>query len=360
MKICWFNHRCISHPEAGGSEVHLHQIASRLIFFGHDVTVFCESVSGLSSTETIDGVKYHRRGNRFTLHLWALWVLLTQRFDLVIDDIAHAAPWGSPLLHKNVVAIVHHVHGKVLLKETGSLLGRILMLAEALIPSIYSNTPFITVSESSKASLINLGIKDENISIIHNGVELVESKEKKNQTPQLIYFGRYKKYKNIELLLEIFNKLNEEQPDSKLILAGKNTDHPHLATQINSLGLHNSVTQYGQVSEQEKADLLASSWVHLTTSSVEGWSITTIEAAIHGTPTVAFNVKGLRDSILHNKTGVLVPAFDQNLFLSEIRFLIHDRERLSRMSADTRDNAFNFTWENSADRFNSAIMEGNL
>lgn len=358
MNICWFNHRCLKHPESGGSEEHLHQIASRLVSYGHKVTVICENVDGVPKRQVIDGVTYSRGGNRFTLHFRAIWTILTSKYDLIIDDIAHAVPWASPLFHNNVIGLIHHIHGDILLSETGPILGRILRYAESLIPFLYGDTPFITVSNSSKKSLTKLGVPEENITIIHNGITLQESTTSKTSYPQLIYFGRYKKYKNIESILSIFKKLNQDNPESKLLLAGRGTDHSDLANIISSFDLEHSVQQIGTVSESEKIELFGSSWVNLIASSVEGWSIVTIEAAGYGTPTVAFDVEGLRDSVQHMETGVLVPFGDEETFVNELGSLINDPTKLSEFSNNARNRAKQYTWDAAAERFLELITRG--
>lgn len=355
MNICWFNHRCIKHPYSGGSEEHLHQISKRLVERGNDVTVFCEAYPGLPEIESIDNVTYSRGGNRFTVHLRALWTTMSSQFDIYVDDIAHAVPWGSSLLRKNVIAIVHHIHGDVLYSETGPILGRILRFAESLIPYIYKNKRFIVVSQSTKTNLTDLGVKPENITVVHNGVEHTVTQIKKADNPQLIYFGRYKKYKNIDKILSIFKKVHSKYPETSLILAGKGTNHSVLTSNIASLNLKDAVQQIGSVSEQEKADLLASSWVNLVSSSVEGWSITTIEAARHGTPTIAFNVDGLRDSIKHNQTGILVPYCDEEQYLAELTSLIDDPDRLIELSIHAAVHASSYTWDIAFEQFNELL-----
>ena len=64
----------------------------------------------------------------------------------------------------------------------------------------------------------------------------------------------------------------------------------------------------GRVPEQAKADLLSSAWLTVAPSLAEGWGLTVLEANTLGTPAVAYDVPGLRDSVRDGRTGWLVPA----------------------------------------------------
>jgi len=57
MKILIFNWQDIRNPLAGGAEVHLHEIFSRIAGMGHRVTLFCSSFPGAAVEETIDGIR---------------------------------------------------------------------------------------------------------------------------------------------------------------------------------------------------------------------------------------------------------------------------------------------------------------
>src|SRR5207302_1905108 len=71
MKILIFNWQDIRNPLAGGAEVHLHEIFSRIARMGHEVTLFCSSFRGAEAEETIDGIRVIRRGGRhlFNFHV---------------------------------------------------------------------------------------------------------------------------------------------------------------------------------------------------------------------------------------------------------------------------------------------------
>ena len=62
--ILFINWRDIRNPEAGGAEVHLHEISSRIAARGNKVTVLASSFDGSADEEEIDGVRVVRCGGK--------------------------------------------------------------------------------------------------------------------------------------------------------------------------------------------------------------------------------------------------------------------------------------------------------
>jgi len=81
---------------------------------------------------------------------------------------------------------------------------------------------------------------------------------------------------------------------------------------------------------------------------MEGWGITTIEANACGTPTVASNVAGLRDSVYNPHSGFLVPYGDVDEFTNKITLLIEDKKIRTLMSQESVQWAKKFDWNKSA------------
>ena len=114
------------------------------------------------------------------------------------------------------------------------------------------------------------------------------------------------------------------------------------------LELENSVTFEGFVSEDEKLEILRSSWINVYPSPKEGWGITNVEAAACGTPSVASDSPGLRESVLDGVTGFLVPHDSVGAWASAIRRLVEDPELRAAMGARAVTHAQRFTWEQTA------------
>src|SRR2546423_12079894 len=92
--------------------------------------------------------------------------------------------------------------------------------------------------------------------------------------------------------------------------AGAGAYRPRLEALARSLDLGERVRFLGRISEAEKLGLLRRAWALVFASPKEGWGITNLEAAASGTPVVASNSPGIRESVRDGQTGYLVPHSD--------------------------------------------------
>ena len=124
---------------------------------------------------------------------------------------------------------------------------------------------------------------------------------------------------------------------------------------VGLLGVADRVRFLGYVSEDEKLDLMRRAWVHVLTSPKEGWGITNLEAGACGTPTVASDAPGLRESVVHGETGLLVPHEDETALVNALEGLIADAGRREEMGARARAYAERFTWDAAAERLEERL-----
>lgn len=349
MKILVFNWRCWKHPLAGGAEKYLYEISKRLVKRGHEITWFVSSFKGAKERELSEGIEIIRKGGRFSVYLYAFWYYLRnlrkKGFDVIIDGI-NGVPFFTPLYVRGAkkIAVIHHIVGwKIFSKELRLYQAVLAWVAEKLIPILYFSVPFITVSESGKKEL-----KVRKVSIVPNGVdELFFQSSEKSPNPVVIYLGRWKKYKRLDLLLEAFKIVKKRVEDAELWLAGRGDWKPK---SIEGLKV------FGFVDERKKKELLSKAWVFVTPSEKEGWCITVIEANACGTPAIAYDVPGLRDSIVDGETGFLVKEDGDIEKLAEaiIRVLTDNKLR-RRLSENAIKWARRFSWDKSAEEFERII-----
>src|SRR5688500_18523118 len=96
-RILWFNWRDIKHPDAGGAEVYTHEVASRLVKKGYDITLFTADIPSRIKQEVIDGVKIVRNGGKFNVYKKAeqFYKKNKRDFDVIIDEI-NGRPFLTP------------------------------------------------------------------------------------------------------------------------------------------------------------------------------------------------------------------------------------------------------------------------
>ena len=366
MKILVLNWLDSENPQAGGAEVHLHEIFRRLVSWGHSVTLLCSAWPGSARRTTLDGIEVHRVGSRYTLSLVAPVYfrrrLRAERFDVVVEDL-NKVPFFSPFwgVGAPVTLIVHHLFGTAAFQEASLPVAAATWLLELPLPRVFRSVPTVAVSESTAEDLARRGMRRDGIEIIPNGVDLEvlapPASEERFPEPTLLYLGRLKRYKRVDLLLRAVAALVERGTSCRLLIAGRGDDQPRLEALRGSLDLQQHVEFLGFVSEEEKGELLRKSWINLLTSVKEGWGISNLEAAACATPTIASDVPGLRDSVLDGQTGFLVPHEDVEVLSRRIEELLEDEDKRAKMGTAARRFAERFSWDASARAMEKFLRE---
>ena len=368
MKILVLNWLDRENPQSGGAEVHLHEIFRRLVEWGHSVTLLCSAWPGCERRATLDGIDVHRVGGRYTLSLAAPIYfrrrLRTEGFDVVVEDL-NKVPFFAPLwgVGAPVALIVHHLFGATAFQEASLPVAAATWLLERPVPRVFRSVPTVAVSDSTVEDLVRRGLPRSRIEIIHNGVDLEVLSplppEERFPEATLLFLGRLKRYKRVDLLLEAVAALVRRGISCRLLVAGRGDDQPRLEALRKSLKISEHVDFLGFISDAEKRDLLQKGWIHLLTSANEGWGISNLEAAACGTPTIASDVPGLRDSVVDGQTGFLVPHGDVETLSRRIEDLLGDDEKRKRLGVGARSFAEGFGWDASA-RAMEAFLSGTL
>jgi len=355
MRILIFNWRDITHPWSGGAEVYIHEIGKRLVKKGYDITLFCGEYLGCEEETVIDGIKIIRKGGQYSLYLYApIYYLLKLRKNIdIIIDCENGIPFFTPLFsRKKKICVVHHIHRDVFDKELPfylSWLGK--FLEGFLMPLVYKKIDFVAVSPSTKKAMINLGINKENIRLIYNGMNGQFAPDFSKKKSNLIaYVGRIKRYKQLDHLVKAFRIVKDKIQDAELVIAGKGNlvEIEELAKRLNL-----KICLYNGITDEEKFDLLQKAKVFVTTSMKEGWGLTVIEANRCGTPVVAYDVDGLRDSIRNNETGLLVKSGDIRQIGESIIKIIDNNDL--QMNIRALEWSKKFDWDKSTEEFEKAI-----
>ena len=355
MRILVANWQDRLNPRGGGAEIHLHEVFGRLAA-RHEVTLLVSGFEGAAERETIDGMQVHRTGRRYTYNLHAPRYyqkrLRNPGFDVFVEDL-NKVPLFAPFWVKEpTVLLVHHLFGTVAFQEASLPLATATWLLEKPIPAVYRKLPTMAVSRSTADDLMRRGFSSDRIEVIPNGVDLGFYNPGPAVTrfpePTLLYLGRLKKYKRVDLIIDAFARVRVAFPSACLIIAGQGDARPALEAQIARLGLENAVQLPGFVTDQEKRDLFRRTWVHLLTSPKEGWGITNVEAAACGTPTIASNSPGLRDSVEDGRTGFLVPHGDVAALAARIEQLLGNPTLRNQLGEQALAFAQRFTWERAA------------
>jgi glycosyltransferase involved in cell wall biosynthesis len=342
------------HPEAGGSEVYVHEISRELIAQGHHVTLRTSRPPGARRREVVDGVHIDRRGGRLGVYLWGLAHLLWgpgRRADIVVDVI-NGVPFAAPLVRRQgVIGLVHHVHRQQWHLIYPGAAGRLGWFVEShLVPMLYRRLPVITVSEATKADLVALGLAPEFVTVVRNGLTTRPSEALRSATPRMVVLARLVPHKQIEHVLDAVAATRGQHPELTLDVIGDGWWRGVLEEHASRLGLDDRVTFHGHVDDARRDDLLAGAWLQVLPSAKEGWGIAVTEAAAQGTPTMGYRTSGgLGESITDGVTGWLVD--DHAELVTRVGEVLASPEELRKRGRAARRAALQLDWSASGRAF---------
>ena len=353
MKVLVVNWQDRENPQAGGAEIHLHEIFGRIAAMGHDVTLLCGGWRGCAPRTRLDGMDVYRVGTRYTFPLlvsgFFRTTLASENFDVLVEDInkvpLFTPGWGGP----TVVALVPHLFGGTAFQEVSAPIATVVWLAERPIATVYAHAGFHAISESTADDLVERGVRRERIRVIHPGIDTTRftpSPAARASTPMFTYLGRLKRYKGIEIAVRAFARL--AHPTARLDIAGTGDHRPALEALVRLLDLGDRVRFLGFITEEEKLALLRRSWALVFASPKEGWGITNLEAAACGTPVIASASPGLRESVVDGQTGYLVPHGDDAAMAAAMSRIAASPALVAQLGQGGRRFAETFSWDRAA------------
>jgi glycosyltransferase involved in cell wall biosynthesis len=352
------NERDIRHPQAGGAEVHFHEIFRRLAAAGDRVTLIASGWAGAPPREVVDGIEVVRVGARVSYYPAAIREYRRQRraatIDVVVEDLNKFPFYSRYWVREPVVVLVHHLLGRTAFQQVSFPIAAATFVAEALAPRLYRGLPVVAVSPSTCEELVRAGMRRADIRIVPNGLDHDRYRPDaapRAGVPTVLALGRIEPYKRTEMLVDAVASLL----GVRLVVAGTGTAAAALGAHVAARGLGDRVELRGFVDDDEKVRLLHEAHVVATASQKEGWGLTVLEAAACGTPAVAFDVPGLRDAIRGEETGLLVREQQADALAAGIRRLLDDAPLRARLAAGAIAWAARFTWDGAAAEVSEVI-----
>jgi len=351
-------------PLSGGAETHLHALFGRLARRGHQVTALVSRWAGCAPRATLDGIDVHRAGTRYTFSLAAPRYykrhLASRGFDVVVEDLNKVPLFTPYWTSAPVVLLAHHLFGGSAFHAASPPVAAATWLLERPVPTVFRGRAAIAVSESTKADLVKRGMRADLIHVVPNGIDLeyfTPGTGPRAARPTLLFVGRLKKYKRVDLAIDALEMLVKQNVDAELHVLGEGDERSALEAHVRRRGLEDRVKFLGYVTESEKREALRSAWVHVLTSEKEGWGIANLEAAACGTPSVASDSPGLRESVVDGKTGLLVPHGSAQALAAAVQTLIGAPDRGAGMGRQGRAFAEAFSWDRAADGVEKVLLQ---
>lgn len=357
MRILVVNWNDRTNPQAGGAEVHLHEIFSRIAARGHEVHLLCSGWSGAAAEDVVDGMAVHRVSSRYGFAVTgrAAFSRLAARIapDVVVEDV-NKIPLNLPRRWRGpFVLLVPHLFGSTAFRELPAPLAAVVWAAERPMPGVYAGTPVHAISTSTRDDLVARGFRSDLIRVIYPGVDTAhfapDPSVVRESVPTFLYVGRLKRYKQVSDAIAALSSLKAGgRWPVRLWIAGTGDDRPRLERMVRDAGVAGDVEFLGFVSEERKLELYRRAWAVVLPSLKEGWGITNLEAAGCGTAALAADNSALRESVRHGETGYLVPTGDVAALADAMRRIASDEDLRERLGRGARAFAESFSWERTA------------
>lgn len=351
MRVLILNWRDPKNPKSGGAEIVTFRHAKAWVEAGHKVTWFTTKFKDSLDKETIAGIEIVRRGNSLSVYPYAFFYYLFggKIFDLVIDEI-HGVPFFTPLyVRRKKIAFIHEVAQEIWDYMYPFPLNKFGKILEKSYLKLYKNVFFWTDALSTIDDLVKFGINRRLCRAIpcpieNKTLDILPIKEVK---PTFIFVSRIVKMKGIENVIKAFLKIKSQEKDARLWILGDGEKKyiAKLKSIVRDYGIERNVNFYGHVSSKTKLELMGRSHLLLHASVREGWGLVVLEAASQGTPTVAYNISGLRDSIKNGKTGITLECNSPEELAKEALFLIRDKIKYKAFQENGMNWAKSLKWD---------------
>lgn len=205
----------------------------------------------------------------------------------------------------------------------------------------------VAVLSTEDAAFVHsaLQVAPERVHVLFNGVEqhLLDIEWQPSERPQLLFLGTWISRKGTELLTQVFRQLRTSYPWLEMCLAG--TGLPaHKVLAPFSEEERRAVTVLPKVGRGEIARILGRDQIFVLPSYFEGMPLSLLEAMAAGLPCVTSDTCGMRDLLLHAKTGFLLPPGQEELWREQLESLLKSPETRKQVGAAARIAAQRRTW----------------
>jgi glycosyltransferase involved in cell wall biosynthesis len=347
MRFLMLNWRDPVNPKAGGAERVSQGYLGALVDRGHDVWWFANDFPGGAPVETVQGIKIVRGGGKGTSVARAIqWYRRQAPFDLVIDQ-HHGIPWFAPWWSgTNCVAYIHEVLGPIWRAFYPWPLSTVGRCQERWTHWLYRNVAFWVGSESTQRALRQRGVRE--VTVIHYGIDQVPLAELEpkplGQPLRLIVVSRLAPNKRIDHAILAVNLLLRRGIKAHVTIVGTGEIENQLRQLVSQLGLAQSVSFTGQLSETDKDARLREAHLLVHTSIREGWGLNVLEANALGTPAIVYPVDGLIDATLHGQTGIVTREETPESLAEGLAGLLAAPEPYERFRVNACERTKAFQW----------------
>lgn len=355
MNIVWFSWKDINHPLAGGAEVVSSELRKNLVADGHSVTLLTARYSKSTKYETTQGIKVVRLGNKITTYLLCstYYILkLRKGSDYIIDEMNTLPFWAGLFTRKKKVLLAYQLAREVWFYQLPKPLSYIGYYIEPIYLKILSKIYKQAITESASAANELKKYGFSNVGVFRVGMHTTPIDKfqslKPSKNPNILFFGSFRPMKRPDNAFIAFEKAKKIIPGLRMTMAGSTEGGyaSELIARIDKSIYKNDINILGKVSAKKKEIIMRHSTVSIVTSVKEGWGLIVTEAGAMGCPAIAYDVDGLRDSVVEGKTGVLVENGNTDKLADAIVSICKDNNLRNFLALGAWEYSHNFNFKN--------------
>ena len=355
--VAW---RDLDDPEAGGSELHSHEIASRWAEAGLEVTFRTSAVPGMPEQIERCGYRVVRRHGRYAVFPAVAYAGLQSASPSdALVEVWNGMPFFSPLWFRGPrMVFLHHVHAEMWRMVLPGWLASIGASIESVAaPPLYRNSAIVTLSESSKKEIVSmLRVPASNVTVVAPGVDAgFHVGGTRSDEPLVLAVGRLVPVKRFDILIEALALVKREIPQLRAVIIGEGYERNRLESLSRKLGASSWLSLPGRVEQKDMRSWYQRAWVVASTSLREGWGMTLTEAAACKTPAVATRIAGHLDAVVDGETGLLADGTHE--FAAATAKLLKDDALRKRLGRDAHRRVRALTWDQTARSTLAVLIE---
>jgi len=349
-------------PASGGIESLMHSLSNALATTGEQVTLFADKYSSadivfdkqqIYPIRRYGGLKVFRR--RKKARDVFLYSQLESKPTLITDS------WKS-LEHVDI-----RYFNKVLCLAHGTEFPEQAKASKAgRIRRSLDKASFIIANSDYTAKRLASYVGDfQKVRVIYPGISVDEEDPTVSQSvseqctpykPVLITLARLELRKGQLSVIHALPILIKKYPDLLYVIAGEGSLRGTLESSIQQLGLNKHVIFTGQLDGPHKSAWLRHSTLFVMPGSkvgqdVEGFGMAYIDAACFGLPSIACNVGGAPEAVLHRQTGLICEPDNTDMLTQAIFELLDNRQYCKQLGENARERAKVFLWQNKSVEF---------
>ena len=174
--------------------------------------------------------------------------------------------------------------------------------------------------------------------------------------PKILLLGRLSYEKGFDTAIEAFSLLRKNNPTAQLLIAGEGPERPYLNELVKKFDLKDSAQFTGEISVEKIYSIINLATFVVVPSHFEAFGLVALESMFMKRPVIASDIGGLREIIIQNITGLLVPAKDPLAFQKAMETLLEEPQKTIEMGIEGRKRALTtFSLEENLNRYETVF-----